>query len=810
MEEKETPGIPSITAFAKFGSKIIDKFIFKRYVKSEIKQNGGSLSEYKIEFNKEFSYIYENENYTTIIGGYFVWNLVVVNLLTQALDVHPESNKETVQYLRITDSTRNIFIKNKCMVFHIPQKLPMVCEPKDYVYSLTNPKINKLGGYLLNDVYYTNSLIKPRRGYAKQTVLKEGNVIVSMVNGLSKTPYKINTDTLKYIYAYGIEKKIIIDNSSSEILSFKENPYRNNNKKYNEKYRSIISKILMERNILSIAEIYSKVDKIYFPLRLDFRTRINCQTDHFDYQKSDLAKGLILFANPGIINKYDEEVIKYFKAYGANMYGNNLDKKSLNYRVKWTNENSDALINFENNDIVNKAENKVCFISFCFEYKRFMDFMNNNDSVVFHTYLPIQLDATCNGYQHLALLTHETKLFSKLNLDISTHDDDPDDYYSYVANLNKEYIKSGIKKLPIEIADNLEILRKLDSELDKVSIINGYTNLINKVDDMLNHDNFKDKEIDLFEKKINREIKKLEPKQLNCLLTKIKKQVNQLNSLVKLNKLNLGRPIIKKILMRQSYSAGLPKLVNNVLSDESIIRLEKTDNKMYYKHVNSDFIFTRYDIAIYVTSLITLTRILAPKISMLSKYLNDIVNICTRLKMPIPWITPSGADIAESYLMEEERKIAAFTFTKAKYTFKIYLPGEYDVRKQRRAIRPNLIHSLDGSTIAILYQYLNKDLYTIHDCFAVTANNIPLLMYKLKRVYTRLYSTDSYLLDFDNTVRFNINKIYRDKVFKIDDNYINMPDTKKSESFPNVNEIINLYEDGKSTNRLNKSSNLLI
>jgi len=255
-------------------------------------------------------------------------------LLTQALDVHPESNKETVQYLRITDSTRNIFIKNKCMVFHIPQKLPMVCEPKDYVYSLTNPKINKLGGYLLNDVYYTNSLIKPRRGYAKQTVLKEGNVIVSMVNGLSKTPYKINTDTLKYIYAYGIEKKIIIDNSSSEILSFKENPYRNNNKKYNEKYRSIISKILMERNILSIAEIYSKVDKIYFPLRLDFRTRINCQTDHFDYQKSDLAKGLILFANPGIINKYDEEVIKYFKAYGANMYGNNLDKKSLNYRVK--------------------------------------------------------------------------------------------------------------------------------------------------------------------------------------------------------------------------------------------------------------------------------------------------------------------------------------------------------------------------------------------------------------------------------------------------------------------------------------------
>lgn len=92
------------------------------------------------------------------------------------------------------------------------------------------------------------------------------------------------------------------------------------------------------------------------------------------------------------------------------MFGDNLNKKSLNSRVKWVlccfaEDNSDKILDFENNDNINNAENKVSFISFCFEYIRFVKFMKNNDSVVFYTFLPIQLDASYNAYQHLVLLT---------------------------------------------------------------------------------------------------------------------------------------------------------------------------------------------------------------------------------------------------------------------------------------------------------------------------------------------------------------------------------------------------------------------
>jgi len=55
------------------------------------------------------------------------------------------------------------------------------------------------------------------------------------------------------------------------------------------------------------------------------------------------------------------------------------------------------------------------FTAFCFEYTRFLESLNNT-SAYFETHLPIQLDATCNGYQHLSLLSLDHDLAKELNL----------------------------------------------------------------------------------------------------------------------------------------------------------------------------------------------------------------------------------------------------------------------------------------------------------------------------------------------------------------------------------------------------------
>ena len=70
--------------------------------------------------------------------------------------------------------------------------------------------------------------------------------------------------------------------------------------------------------------------------------------------------------------------------------------------------------------------------------------MNNKEQVVFNTHLPIQLDATCNGYQHLALLTKEKGLLDKLNLGKSNYNLDPQDFYKHVKDLLSEYVQDEI------------------------------------------------------------------------------------------------------------------------------------------------------------------------------------------------------------------------------------------------------------------------------------------------------------------------------------------------------------------------------
>lgn len=68
--------------------------------------------------------------------------------------------------------------------------------------------------------------------------------------------------------------------------------------------------------------------------------------DYFNYQTTDLAKSLLLFANPGIIKRDENmsEDIYFLKVFGANCYGHNLDKKSFEHRVKWVENNTSIIL----------------------------------------------------------------------------------------------------------------------------------------------------------------------------------------------------------------------------------------------------------------------------------------------------------------------------------------------------------------------------------------------------------------------------------------------------------------------------------
>ena len=117
-------------------------------------------------------------------------------------------------------------------------------------------------------------------------------------------------------------------------------------KKTRNDIRSKLSTLQLERYIIDIAEAYKSVPNIYFPVRLDQRTRLYCQTDFFNYQSNDLAKALLSFSESGKILKQDTEAINYFKSYGAILFDKELSNKSINQRVEWVDQHQDYILNF--------------------------------------------------------------------------------------------------------------------------------------------------------------------------------------------------------------------------------------------------------------------------------------------------------------------------------------------------------------------------------------------------------------------------------------------------------------------------------
>ena len=78
-------------------------------------------------------------------------------------------------------------------------------------------------------------------------------------------------------------------------------------------------------------------------------------SEYLNYQSIELAKSLLLFSHTERLYKWDEKSIGYLKAYGANCFGNKLDKASWKSRSKWVDDNLDKIVNFRNGELIVKG-----------------------------------------------------------------------------------------------------------------------------------------------------------------------------------------------------------------------------------------------------------------------------------------------------------------------------------------------------------------------------------------------------------------------------------------------------------------------
>ena len=210
-------------------------------------------------------------------------------------------------------------------------------------------------------------------------------------------------------------------------------------------YQKYFSNKQTQGYILNIALTYQNAPEIYFPIRLDNRGRMYPIPYYLNYQSTELAKALLQFNKGDTIDRSDIESIYFLKAYGASVYG--LGEVSYDEKNKWVDGNWDKIIDFESNvSWYKKAEDKYLFLAFCLEIRRLNLFLYRSTEPKFTTYLPIQLDGTCNKFKHLALLSNDVDIFEHLNLDNKGKDRNPSDFFSFFLEKMNIFISLQYKE----------------------------------------------------------------------------------------------------------------------------------------------------------------------------------------------------------------------------------------------------------------------------------------------------------------------------------------------------------------------------
>lgn len=245
----------------------------------------------------------------------------------------------------------------------------------------------------------------------------------------------------------------------------------------------------------------------------------------------------------------------------------------------------------------------------------------------------------------------------------------------------------------------------------------------------------------------------------------------------------------------------------NLSNSVSSLKLKKTTNKekekenkiSWFRHKNDHNIkLESLDFVNLYHGLMFVLNDVFPSLKLLTQYLKDIAYICSKLEISIPWILPTGLVANQSYMKLKDVRIKPLNYSN--YTFKLKVAdiNKLDRDKQIRAFMPNLIHSLDSATLVMLinnYFLQNecdceyKNIYAIHDCFAVTSKNVDFIMNNLKMIYISLYADKGYLLKLNSEIINHIkNHIGND--FDEEKLIINLY-KQNPLKFPDINEVLN-------------------
>jgi DNA-directed RNA polymerase len=383
--------------------------------------------------------------------------------------VNKRIKNSTTSYIVFTDRFMKYIRQGRSnRIAAFPIYLPCLDPPREW-------KSIDDGGYY-TDRLKTKAIKSTNRNYLDR--LRGENLTTSLkaLTLASQTAWGVNQfvlETLEYCWEERIEVGSLIDRELAELPT---KPLDiDTNKEARKEWRYLASLIhdMNAQNMVKRYQILSMIDtakryageKFYHVYQFDFTGRMYPLTAHFHPQGNDIARGLHIFHEGGVIK--DKHDLDWLAIAGANHWG--LNKHTYEERLEWVYiEGTDFAEEVYKDPIGNvgiwgKAKEPFQFLAWCREWCEFQC-----EGYGYRSHHVCCLDGTNNGYQHIAGLISNQHLANKVNLqnvnqpqdlykqilDVlltlleNDNSQESEDWYAMRDKLTRKFIKKPVLMIP--------------------------------------------------------------------------------------------------------------------------------------------------------------------------------------------------------------------------------------------------------------------------------------------------------------------------------------------------------------------------
>lgn len=607
----------------------------------------------------------------------------------------------------------------KLLAFNKYRYAPCVISPKpwDSVWNGGYYGVNaKFTQFIRQDFYKKNIFLT---NYLEKLEQLDMSWLFNVVNHLQNTPFIINEDILNVCLDIMSNHGTLGGLPSTDDLPELPrliNPTEEELKKHKVKLTAMYkrdrarqSKLLRTNCTLAVAKKYSKYEKVYFPWNMDYRGRLYPMPTEINPQGDDLQKSLLLFAEPEPLT--DNECLKWFYIAGAGFAG--LDKKPFQERINWILEHENQIISSAKAplefiwwDEVAGDESPLCFLSFCFEFKRLRAYQADHagSAIGFKTGLHISFDGTCSGLQHFSMLLADEIGGKAVNL---VPDETVHDIYQVVA----DKVNIVLKK---DVVSGTEDTYKIDKKTGEV----------------------------LTDSEGNKKIQ-YGTKELATQWMMYGKE--------KFGTDGIKRKVCKRSVMTLAYGSGRYGFSENLKSD--IIKPWQDE------HEDNPIFLDKSQASNYMAGLIwdAVSTTVVKAVEGMS-WMQSIAREISKNGEAIAWMSPNGLPIQQNKF---ETDMIPFKLRFSGVNTRIYLPketGNIDKRGQVQAISPNFIHSMDAChmqrVINSEYEKGNKNFFMIHDSFGTDLAHANSLFNTIRDELVKMYDGKNYLEEWLEDVSY--------------------------------------------------------